>query len=248
MTTVARENQNSRTMKNSSPTNVTIRYRVPKTHLANKWGSNSNSIKDSNVATSKLALLRVDERGANVYLAAVFSIIDLLTKTPIRDDANNPIMEPVPSRSHLPRPLAATTSIDHAAYIAADEAAKIICALQHPNKKQKTSAPQTTTSRKRSSSHSRHLALRTTLASPTSTNKLTTPLAPGQICAKTFNPASKTRQREHHGTHHPSHAEHALTTLTGPSLPAHPFHLTKTATPLPYNTKIGIRDIFFLWY
>ncbi len=125
MTTVARENQSSRITKNNSPsttevhyhflsptlqldldraseeidpptTNVAIHYRVLKTHLANKWGP--NSVKDSNEATSKLALLRVDERGADVYLAAVFSIIDLLTKTPIRDAANNPIMEAVPPR------------------------------------------------------------------------------------------------------------------------------------------------------
>ncbi len=47
-------------------TNVAIHYRVLKTHLANKWGP--NSVKDSNEATSKLALLRVDERGADVYL------------------------------------------------------------------------------------------------------------------------------------------------------------------------------------
>jgi hypothetical protein len=65
--------------------------------------------------------------------------------------------------------------------------------------KSKIAAPPTTTSRTRSSSHSRHLALRTTPASPTSTNKLTTPLVPGQIYAKTFNLASKTRQGEHHG-------------------------------------------------
>ena len=103
-------------------TNVAIHYRVLKTHLANKWGP--NSVKDSNEATSKLALLRVDERGADVYLAAVFSIIDLLTKTPIRDAANNPIMEPVPPRPHLPRPLATATPAEHAAYIAADEAAE----------------------------------------------------------------------------------------------------------------------------
>ncbi len=82
-------------------TNVAIHYRVLKTHLANKWGP--NSVKDSNEATSKLALLRVDERGADVYLAAVFSFIDLLTKTPIRDAANNPIMEAVPPRPHLPQ-------------------------------------------------------------------------------------------------------------------------------------------------
>ena len=45
-------------------TNVAIHYRVLKTHLANKW--EPNSVKDSNEATSKLALLRVDERSADV--------------------------------------------------------------------------------------------------------------------------------------------------------------------------------------
>jgi hypothetical protein len=95
-----------------------------------------------NEATSKLALLRVDERGADVYLAAVFSIIDLLTKTPIRDAANNPIMEAVPPRPHLPRPLATATSAEHAAYIAADEVAENFWwALQHPNNKVKNHRP-----------------------------------------------------------------------------------------------------------
>ena len=120
-------------------TNVAIHYRVLKTHLANKWGP--NSVKDSNEATSKLALLRVDERGADVYLAAVFSIIDLLTKTPIRDAANNPIMEPVPPRPHLPRPLATATPAEHAAYIADDEDAETLWALQHPNNKVKNHRP-----------------------------------------------------------------------------------------------------------
>ena len=114
-------------------TNVAIHYRTLKSHLANKWGP--NSVKDSSEATSKLTLLRVDERGADVYLAAIFSIIDLLTKTPKRDAANNPIMEPVPPRPHLPRPLATATPAEHAAYIAADEDAEQLWALQHPNNK-----------------------------------------------------------------------------------------------------------------
>ena len=133
MTSVARENQNSRTMKNSSPstterllqytitsyhqlynwtstdraieeiedpptTNVAIHYyRVLKTHLA--WDPTASETATKRPA-NKLALLRVDERGTDVYLAAVFSIINLLTKTPIRDAANNPIMEPVPPCLH----------------------------------------------------------------------------------------------------------------------------------------------------
>jgi hypothetical protein len=216
-------------------TNVAIHYRVLKTHLANKWGP--NSVKDSNEATSKLALLRVDERGADVYLAAVFSIIDLLTKTPIRDAAKNPIMEAVPPRPHLPRPLAMADPAEHTAYIAADEAAVNLWALQHPNNKIKTTTPPTTTSRTRLSSHSRHPPLRTTQASPTSTNKLTTPPAPGQTYAKTSNPASKTRQGEHHGIHRLSRAEHAPTIPTGPPLSAHPPHPTRTATPAKKNKK-----------
>jgi hypothetical protein len=216
-------------------TNVAIHYRVLKTHLANKWGP--NSVKDSNEATSKLSLLRVDERGADVYLAAVFSIIDLLTKTPIRDAANNPIMEPVPPRPHLPRPLATATPAEHAAYIAADEDAEQLWAL--PNNKVKNHRP--------TDDHIKNtviLALlqpRTTPASPTSTNKLTTPLALGQTCAKIFNHVSKIQRGEHHGTHHPSHAEHAPTTLTGPPIPAHPPHLTRIATPAKNKKKLENR-------
>ena len=96
----------------------------------------------------------------------------------------------------------------------------------------KTTAPLTNTSRTRPSLHSEHPTLHTTPASPTSTNKLITPLVPGQTCARTFNPASKTRPgEEYHGTHHPSHTEHAPTTLTGTSMPAHPPRLTRIATP-----------------
>jgi hypothetical protein len=84
----------------------------------------------------------MNEAPTFIYLAAVFSIIDLLTKTPIHDAANNPIMELVPPRPHLPRPLATATPAEHAAYIAADEAAdELLWALQHPNNKVKHHRP-----------------------------------------------------------------------------------------------------------
>jgi hypothetical protein len=204
--------------------NVAIHYRVLKTHLANKWGP--NSAKDSNEATSKLALLRVDERGADVYLAAVFSIIDLLTKTPItlswKQYHHAHIYLVHSLRPPLPNMLCISLRT---------KPPKTSGHYNIPTTKSKTTAPPTTTSRTRLSSHSWHPALRTTQVSPTSTNKLTTPPAPGQTCAKTSNPASKTRQGEHHGTHRLSRAEHAPTTPTGPPLSAHPPHLARTATP-----------------
>jgi hypothetical protein len=189
--------------------------------------------------TSKLVLLRVDERGADVYLAAVFSIIDLLTKTLIRDAANNAIMEPVPlvhsprpPLPNMPRTSLQTRPLNNSGH------------YNTQTKKSKTTAPPTTTSRTRSSSHWRHLASRTTPVSPTSTNKLTTPLAPGQTCAKIFNHASKIQRGEPHGTHHPSRAGHATTTLIGPPLSARPTRLTRTATPAKNknNCNAAYRD------
>jgi hypothetical protein len=57
-------------------TDIAIHYRRMKAHLEDKWGPNSE--KDSEEALRKLALLIVDDRGADVFLAAVFAIIDLL--------------------------------------------------------------------------------------------------------------------------------------------------------------------------
>ena len=50
-------------------------------------------------------------------------------------------MEPVPPRPHLPRPLATATPAEHAAYIAAEEAAETLWALQHPSNKAKNHCP-----------------------------------------------------------------------------------------------------------
>jgi len=111
-------------------TDIATHFRVVKAHLEDKWGPNSE--KDSEEALRKLALLKVDERGADVYLAAVFAIVDLLSKTPVRDSANNPIMVPVPPRPHLPRPSTTATTAELIAYIAADEADQLLWETLHP--------------------------------------------------------------------------------------------------------------------
>ena len=80
----------NRAIEENSPatTDIAIHYRRMKAHLEDKWAPNSE--KDSEEALRKLALLKFDDRGADVFLAAVFAIIDLLAKTPVRDSANNP--------------------------------------------------------------------------------------------------------------------------------------------------------------
>ena len=177
---------------------------------ANQWGP--NSVKDSNKATSKLAVLRVDERGADLNLVAVFSIIDLLIKTPIRNAANNPIIEPVPptSSTRHGHPCRTNTPPDEAKnHRPTDDHIKntVILALA-------------------SSSFTHHSSLADQFQQVDHATRTWTKKLP-----RTFNPASKTQPGKHHGIHHPSHAEHAPTTLTGPPIPAHPPHLTRIATP-----------------
>jgi hypothetical protein len=179
-----------------------------------------NSVKDSNKATSKLAVLRVDERGADLNLVAVFSIIDLLTKTPIRNAANNPIIEPVPptSSTRHGHPCRTNTPPDEAKnHRPTDDHIKntVILALA-------------------SSSFTHHSSLADQFQQVDHATRTWTKKLP-----RTFNPASKTQPGEHHGTHHPSHAEHAPTTLTGPPIPAHPPHLTRIATPAKNKKKIA---------
>jgi len=87
-----------RTIQNISPptTNVMAHYRAMKERLLNKFGPNSQ--KDAEETRRKLDNLHGDHRGWDVYLAALDSLIEVLTQTPVRDTANNPIKE------HLPVP------------------------------------------------------------------------------------------------------------------------------------------------
>ena len=93
-----------RTIQNIIPptTDVKIKNRVMKERLLNEFGP--NSAKDAEETRRKLESLHGDHRGWDVYLAALDSLVEILTKTPVRDTTNNPVMEPVPIRPHLPVP------------------------------------------------------------------------------------------------------------------------------------------------
>ena len=87
-------------------TNVMIHYRVMKERLLNKFGPNSQ--KDAEEARRKLESLHGDHRGWDIYLATLDALIEVLTKTPVRDTTNNPVMQSAytPDNSHsggLPR-------------------------------------------------------------------------------------------------------------------------------------------------
>ena len=105
-----------RTIKNiiSPTTDVKIKYRVMKERLLNKFGP--NSAKDAEETRRKLESLHGDHRGWDVYLVALDSLVEVLTKSPVRDTANNPVMEPVPIRPHLPVPLPTAPQAEFAAY------------------------------------------------------------------------------------------------------------------------------------
>ena len=185
-----------------------------------------------------MALLRVDERGADVYLATVFSIIDLLTKTPIRDAANNPIMELVPpQRPHLPRPLSTATPAEHAAYIAADEAPEQLWALQHPNNKVKNHRP--------TDDHIKNTVILALAASSfTHYSSLADQYQQVDHATRTWADLRQGLQSRIQNTareHHPSRAGHATTTLIGPPLSARPTRLTRTAMPAK-NKKTANTD------
>jgi hypothetical protein len=75
-------------------TNVITHYRVMKERLLNKFGPNSQ--KDAEETRRKLESLHGDHRGWDIYMATLDALVEVLTKTPVRDTANNPVMQPVP--------------------------------------------------------------------------------------------------------------------------------------------------------
>ena len=124
-----------RTIQNIVPptTNVMAHYRVMKERLLNKFGPNSQ--KDAEETRRKLDNLHGDHRGWDVYLAALDSLIEVLTQTPVRDTANNPIMEPVPSRPHLPVPPSTASLAEFVAYAVDDANDRAAWNLLHPSDK-----------------------------------------------------------------------------------------------------------------
>ena len=84
-------------------TNVMTQYCVMKDRLLNKFGPNSQ--KGAEETRRKIEGLHGNHRGWwDIYLAALDSLVRVLTKTSVRDTANNPIMQPVPDRPYLPIP------------------------------------------------------------------------------------------------------------------------------------------------
>ena len=68
-----------------------------------------------------------------MYLAALDSLIEVLTQTPVRDTANNPIiMAPVPSRSHLSVPPSTASLAEFVAYAVNDANDRAAWNLLHP--------------------------------------------------------------------------------------------------------------------
>ena len=96
---------------------VMMHYRVMKERLLSKHGPNSQ--KDAEETRKKLD---GDHRGWDVYLAAHDSLVEVLSKKPVRDTANNPVMQPVPARPHLPVPPVTANLAAFIAYAANDAA------------------------------------------------------------------------------------------------------------------------------
>ena len=87
---------------------------MKKERLCNKFGPNSQ--KDAEETRRKLEGLHGNHRGWDIYLAALDTLVEVLSRTPVHDTANNSVLQPVPVRSHLPIPLTTATLADFLAY------------------------------------------------------------------------------------------------------------------------------------
>jgi hypothetical protein len=87
-----------RAIENITPatTNVMTHYRVMKIRLCNKFRPNSQ--KDTEETRRKLEGLYGDHRGWEIYLAALDTLFEELSKTTVRDIANNPVLSPTGPR------------------------------------------------------------------------------------------------------------------------------------------------------
>ena len=105
-----------------------------KDRLLNKFGHNSQ--RDAEETRRKIEGLHGDHRGWDIYLAALDSLVEVLTKTPVRDTANNLVMQPVPDRPHqLPIPPTMATLADFLAYKNDDANAQRAWELLNPSNK-----------------------------------------------------------------------------------------------------------------
>ena len=76
--------------------------------LEDKWGPTSK--KDAVEIVRLIHALQGDFRGWDIYLVGLDSLVETLTKTPVRDAANNPMFIPVPNRPHHSLSIAPTSS------------------------------------------------------------------------------------------------------------------------------------------
>ena len=114
-------------------TNVMIHYCVMKERLLNKFGPNSQ--KDAEETRRKLESLHGDHRGWDIYLVTLDGLVEVLTKTPVRDTANTPVMQQVPIRPHLPIPSTTATLADFLTYKNEDTNDQRLWELLNPNDK-----------------------------------------------------------------------------------------------------------------
>ena len=111
-----------------------------KDRLLNKFGHNSE--KDAEETRRKIEGLHGDHRGWDIYLAALDSLVEVLTKTPVRDTANNLVMQPVPDRPHqLSIPPTMATLADFLAYKNDDANVQRAWELLNPSNKSMNHRP-----------------------------------------------------------------------------------------------------------
>ena len=111
-------------------TNSEDHYRAMRKRLTDRWGPNSSQ--DAEEIRRMLGALHGDLRGWDTYGAGFDELVEVLTKTPIRDASNNPIPEPVPNRPHLPPLSRYATPAQVQQYILEDTNAARIWAAAHP--------------------------------------------------------------------------------------------------------------------
>ena len=98
-----------------------------KERLYNKFGPNSQ--KDAEETRRKLEGLHGGHRGWDINLAALDTLVEVLSKISVRDTANNPVLQPVPVRPHLPVPPTTATLADFLTY--KNDDANTLTPLQH---------------------------------------------------------------------------------------------------------------------
>ena len=108
-----------------------------KKRLVDEWGPSSDT--DALKTVKDIQNLTGDYRGWGVYLPGLDILNGVIQRTLQRDANDEPVLDPVPNRPHLPgRP---SIHADHAYmvnYILLDEAAEAAWATLHPRPTEKT--------------------------------------------------------------------------------------------------------------